>query len=109
MSHSKKTKSVVHLKEKHFVSLTKFKQKPYFHITNKFNQKSVSLSLADMQSLVDNFAIMKKRVERLSDQGDNSKQKETRKSKDKKKKKCDERSSSSDDDEESSEEEEEDE
>lgn len=57
--------NVVDLADKHHVSLTYFQGKPYFHIRNNYNNKSVSLGYSDLKSLVDQFDDMKDRMKRL--------------------------------------------
>lgn len=52
----------IELADKHYVSLTYFNGKCYFHIRHNFNNKSVSLTYADMKSLVDQFPVMRKRM-----------------------------------------------
>ena len=74
MSTSDKSRTIVELAEKHYVSLTKWQKKPYFHITNKYNGKSVSMGIADMQCLVDNFKVMKRKLKDIrEDDGDEKK------------------------------------
>jgi len=64
----KKKKVVVQLVDKHSVAITLFNRTPYFHIRNNYSGKSVSLPMADMQSLVDNYPSMKKKLKRLREE-----------------------------------------
>ena len=57
---------IVDLADKHHVALTRFKRQSYFHLRHNSNGKTVSFNLADMQSLVDNFALMKRKLNKLS-------------------------------------------
>jgi K+-transporting ATPase c subunit len=87
MSH-RKTIVVVDLADKHNVAVSLFKDKPYFHIRHNHNGKSVSLGMADMESLIENYSTLKKRVKRLrKEEDDEKKQKKQKKQKNKKNKK----------------------
>ncbi len=55
----------IDLAEKHHVTLTVFQGKPYFHIRNNYNNKSVSLGYPDMKSLVEQFEDMRERMKKL--------------------------------------------
>ncbi len=71
MAHQKKNQSViVDLADKHHVALTRFKGMSYFHIRHNTKGKCVSLNMADMQTLVDNFPMMKKKLKKLKLQDD---------------------------------------
>ena len=52
----------IELADKHYVTLTYFNGKCYFHIRHNFNNKSVSLTYADIKSLIDQFPVMRKRM-----------------------------------------------
>ena len=55
----------IDLAEKHHVSLTYFKGKPYFHIRHNSAGKHISLTYADMKSLVDQFPMMVKKLKEM--------------------------------------------
>jgi hypothetical protein len=61
---------IVDLADKHHVALTRFKRQSYFHLRHNSNGKTVSFNLADMQSLVDNFALMKRKLNKLKQSED---------------------------------------
>jgi hypothetical protein len=103
MALQKKNQSViVDLADKHNVALTRFKGKSYFHIRHNTKGKCVSLNMADMQTLVDNFPMMKKKLKKLKlqddDDDDEDEYDEQRSSKKKKKNKKQKRHDDSDDD-----------
>lgn len=71
--------SRIELADKHNVSLTFFNNKCYFHIRHSFNHKSVSLTYADMKSLVQQFPEMKKRMKVVRKQTQEEEKKKSKK------------------------------
>jgi len=62
---NRKDSVIFDLADKYHVSLTRFNRESYFHIRQNYGGKFVSLNMADMTSLVQNFDAMKKKLKQM--------------------------------------------